>query len=132
MNAFTDILFLFVLLTVLFYFKLPNINNTNYILHKFIIFVCILAFSYIIELIKAIKTGCKVDPKKILWESLNTALYGVIGYSLYVDLMYMNISCFKLDSVVNADENRFIIASFVTSLFVLLIKAIKLIFTNTE
>jgi hypothetical protein len=111
---------------------MPNINNTNYILHKFIIFICILAFNYIIELIKAIKTDYKIDPKKILWESLNTALFAVIGYSLYVDLMYMNISCFKLDSITNIDENRFVVASFVTSLFIMLVKSIKLIFANNE
>jgi hypothetical protein len=129
MNVFTDVLFLFVYLIILFYFKVPDITNTNYLLHKLVIFISLLVFYYILEIIKKIKGKCKIDQKKIMGEALNNSLYGVIGYSIYVDLMYMNFSKISGFTLKN-DNERFAAASLVVSLFTLLIKGGKLVFDS--
>lgn len=131
MNIFTDIIFLFVYLIVLFYFRFPDITNNKYIFHKVIIFVSVFVFRFVVELIKKIKNKCKIEPLDILKESLLYALLNVVGYSIYVDLMYMNV-CSDYNININSDNQRFLIASFIMSIFTLFISTGKMIFSNSQ
>lgn len=92
MNIFTDSLFLFVCLFALFYFNMPNVNNDNYLTHKLMIFISVFAFSYVTRLIKKIKNGCVVNPMELMYNCLYTAVVAVVGYSIYIDLTYMDWS----------------------------------------
>ena len=87
MNIFTDILFLFLFILALFYFRLPNVLNNNYIIHKIYIFIAVFGFYYIMQMIKKVKSRCSIEPYNIVQKSFITALLCVIGYSIYTDLL---------------------------------------------
>jgi len=129
MNIFTDTIFLLVYLMILFYFHIPDITNNNYLFHKLIIFISILAFRYIIEIIKKIKDRQKVDPFEVLNSSLYYALFGIIGYGVYMDLMYGNYSCGDISINIDSDYKRYGIAALIISLFIMFAQAGKLLFT---
>jgi len=92
MNIFTDSLFLFVYIFVLLFFGIPDMHNNNYVKHKIILYVNILWFYYIIQLIKKIKNKCPIVPIDIFKDCLKFATYAVFGYAIYVDLLYMDWS----------------------------------------
>ena len=124
MSIFTDVLFLFVYLIILFYLNVPSINNTNYALHKLTIFVSIFVFKYALELGKMIfRSHKRIDPFRILEKSFYFAIYGIIGYSLYVDSMYTDISCEKFKVHVDSDIKRYVVAAFIITIFILFIQA---------
>jgi len=133
MNIFTDLLFLFVYIFTLLYFQMPNVANNNYLTHKFYLFISIFGFYYIIQLIKRIRNGCSVDPYIILQQSLNMALFCVLGYSLYVDLLYMDWSqgYFGDIEVVNHTK-RFVAIAFIIIVFVGIIQLFGLMFRAKE
>jgi len=131
MNVFIDILFLFIYLLVLFYFKVPNITNNNYLWHKLLLFIFVIAYQYILEIIKKLKNKQDVEPFQILQDCVYYGLYSVVGYSIYIDLMYMNFGCDDGVSInIDDDVKRYIIASVVISTFILFIKLGKLMFQN--
>lgn len=135
MNLFTDALFMFIYLFALFYFGIPNIKNDNYLLHKLVIFLAIFAFNYIIQLIKNIRNQCKVDPIKILVNSLFMGLIATVGYSIYVDLVHMSWS---KDFIINTfsdlkydDTKRYSALSLLIVFSVIIIKLIGLMFNTS-
>ena len=127
MNIFTDVLFLFIYLLTLFFFRIPNITNNSYITHKFYLFIAVFGYYYAVQLIKKIKIGCKVDPYSILHQSLNMAIYCVLGYAIFVDLLYMDWSKEYFGSIENTSRRLITCASVVVS-FVTLIKLIIMVF----
>jgi uncharacterized membrane protein YbhN (UPF0104 family) len=131
MSITAESLALFIFLLVLFYFKFPDITNNNYIFHKLIIFIATFVFKFVIELYKKIKEDEKIDAMDILNNSVHYSLYNIIGYSLYIDLMYMNrpFDSLRID-IANNDNHRFLISSFITSLFVFLIEIAKDLFSK--
>ena len=132
MNIFTDILFLFVYIMSLLYFRIPNVTNNNYLYHKFYLFISIFGFYYVIQLIKKIKNNCKVDSNILLQQSLNMALYCVIGYSIYVDLIYMDSTKQYFGDISIVDPNkRFLVISLIIVTFVTLIQLVGMLFKNT-
>ena len=132
MNIFTDLLFLFVYIFTLLYFQLPDVTNNNYLTHKFYLFVAIFGFYYIIQLIKKIKNGCPIDPYAILLQSLNMSLFCVLGYSIYVDLLYMDWSQnYFGDIVVVNHTKRFITISLIIVTFVALIQLVGMLFKTS-
>jgi hypothetical protein len=120
MDLLINILFLFVYLIVLFYFGMPDITNNNYLMHKALLFATISAFNYVFYLIKKMKEGNKINYKKILANSIYYGLFGVVGYSIYIDLMYMN---FSVGMNIESDNVRFVICSLIISLFTLLMRS---------
>ncbi len=129
MNIFTDVLFLFVYIMTLLYFKLPDVSDNNYLMHKFYIFVGVFGFYYVIQMIKKIKNNCRVDPYVILQQSLNMALYCVIGYSVYVDLMYMDWSQSYIQSIdVSNSNKKYLMISITVIIFVTLIQLMGMLF----
>lgn len=129
MNIFTDVLFLFVYIMTLLYFKLPDVSDNNYLVHKFYIFVGVFGFYYVIQMIKKIKNNCRVDPYVILQQSLNMALYCVIGYSVYVDLMYMDWSQSYIQSIDISNSNKkYLMISITVIIFVTLIQLMGMLF----
>jgi hypothetical protein len=130
MNIITDIFLLFVYLMTLFYFRFPNITNTNYLFHKLIIFISVFVFKFVIELGKKIKEDKKVDPVEILKDSSNFSLYNILGYSLYIDMMYMNIPYENLAININSDNQRFLIASAIMTITVSVVGSIGSVFSK--
>lgn len=119
MDLLINILLLFVYLIILFYFGIPDITNTNYLMHKALLFVGILIFNYAFYLIKKMKEKNKINYKKLLANSIYYALFGIVGYSIYIDLMYMD---FSVGMNIESDNVRFAICSLIISLFTLLMR----------
>ncbi len=109
----------------LFYFHFPDITNNNYLFHKLIIFISTFVFKFVVELFKKIKENQKVDPIEILRDSVHFSLYNILGYSIYIDLMYMKIPSENLYIDINSDNQRFLVASGITTIFVTLAELIK-------
>lgn len=130
MNIFIDVLFLFIYLTLLFYFKIPDITNNNYIFHTIVIFILILAFNYVMETIKKIRNKCKIDLGKVFNIAIDNSLYGIIGYSLYVYLMYTDLSCVCDFKPISDDNARFVFVSSIISFFMLFVNCIKSVFAT--
>ena len=129
MNIFTDALFLFVYILTLLYFKIPNISDNNFLVHKFYIFVGVFGFYYVIQMIKKIKNNCKIDPYLILQQSLNMSLYCVIGYSIYTDLIHMEWSKDYLEKTYLDDLNkRYLIIAITIIIFITLIQLVGMLF----
>jgi hypothetical protein len=129
MNIFTDVLFLFVFIITSLYFKIPDVSDNNYLLHKFYLFVGVFGFYYVIQMIKKIKNSCKVDPYMILQQGLNMALYCVIGYSVYVDLMHMDWSQDYIKSIDISNSNKkYLMISITIIIFVTLILLTGMLF----
>jgi hypothetical protein len=130
MSLIAESLILFVFLFILFYFKFPDITNNNYLFHKLILFVSTFVFKFVIELGKKIKDNEKVDAMEILKETIHFSLYNIIGYSIYIDLIYMKIPYENLYINLDSDNQRYIISSLIISCFVFLINLIKEYFTK--
>lgn len=125
MSLITESLILFVFLFVLFYFKFPDITNNNYLFHKLLIFVSTFVLKFVIELCKKIKESEKIDAMEILKQSAHFSLYNIIGYSIYIDLIYMKIPYENLYINLESDNQRYIISSLITTCCVFLIKLIQ-------
>ena len=91
MNAFINIFFIFIFIFISLLFKMPNIDNTNYILHKIIIFALLFVYQFLLIIINNIKNQCQINIWTIFHQSLETATIGFIGYSIYTDLQHMNV-----------------------------------------
>jgi hypothetical protein len=130
MNTIIEAFFLFIYLIIIFYFHFPNITNNNYLFHKIIIFILAFVFKFSIELGKKIKKSEKVDPIEILKDSSNYALYNILGYSIYIVMMYMNIPYENLYININNDNQRYLIASTIMTFCVTSIISIKKLFTG--
>jgi len=89
MKIFIDPLFLYLFVFALLYLKIPNVETDNYITHKILLFLGILIFDFALQLIKRIRSSCIVKTDEVFSESIKTALYGIIGYSLYIDTTIM-------------------------------------------
>ena len=89
MNIFFNVLFIFVFIIGMFYLGLPNITNDHYIQHKLIIFSLLFIFQFMIQLIDKIRLKESLNPQELISESFKTAMVGVIGYSVYIDLNIM-------------------------------------------
>ena len=125
MSIIVETIFLFIYLITLFFFKFPDITNNNYLFHKLIIFITTFIFKFAVELYKKIKEGVKVDPMEILNHSVEYSLYNILGYSIYIDLMYMKIPYENIHINIDSDNQRYFISSLITSLFVFLIGLAK-------
>lgn len=123
MNIFINILFLFIYLYSLFFFQIPNLNDNNPILNKFFIFISVFVFQFSLTIIEKIKKKCKINMKDLITESLYSGFLAVIGYSIYNDLIFMNI----IDSSSVIVSNKKINYFYVTLIITLFISSIKLI-----
>jgi hypothetical protein len=134
MNIFTDILFLFIFLCTLLFLRLPDVINHNYIYHELCLFIAVFVYFYTVELIKTIKNKCKIKPYNMLKDTLTMSLYTIIGYVIYVQLMYMDWSKDYFSDVVNVcnTSKRFISISLIMVMFITLIKLSGMLFKNNN
>lgn len=129
MNLFTDILFLTVYLLTMFFFELPNIKNKNYIIHKLFIFISIFVYYSIVQLIKNIKNKNDINLYSMLNDSFTMGLYCVLGYSLYIDLIYWDCTKSMFGDIKEINiTKRYTVVSLIIVFFVTVIQLTKLLF----
>ena len=92
MNIIINIILLFIYLYGLIGLGVPNIYNDNLVLHKAVIMFSIFAIQFTILLGEKIIRQCKIDASDIAFNSFMTSLIGIIGYSLFTDIKFMNMA----------------------------------------
>ena len=103
-------------------------HNKNYITHKFIIFVTLFCFQFVVLILSKIKNKCKINIHDIVSDSLLVATSGVIGYSLCNDIKYSDLKIKYLNFDCSNEKNLNIMMAIVLTLFITIIKIIKLLF----
>jgi hypothetical protein len=88
MNVFIDIVFLFVYIYVLIYFLL-DLEKTDVITQKIIIFLGIFFFASLLSIIKFIRDQKIVDVNFSINSGLYIGLFAFIGHTILFDLNYM-------------------------------------------
>jgi hypothetical protein len=131
MNTFIDILFTFIFLFTMFFFEIPDLNNDNYLNHKLIIFVSLFMFNYLSKLLKKMRNHCKIIQQELIDDSLYLSLFGVLGYSLFVDLKIMTWSKNLITSMYSSVFSLNIIVAITITLMVTIVKVFRLVFYNT-
>lgn len=130
MNIFTNLLFSFIFLSIITYFKLPDVNEETYIQNKIILFLAMFFFSFSITIISKIKNGCKILVKDIVNDSVSKALHCTLGYSIYVDLMNMkNTKEFILNNINVEMIPTFACITIV--LFLVVVKTLEIMFNDS-
>ena len=133
MKILFDSIFIFIFINILFYCKLPNINNDNLLIHKCILFILTSIFYYILSLIR--KTGnkkCIINHHSMINNSIKIGLSCVVGYSLYFDFLLMSWS---KDLFVFGDDNIYkthIMISIIIVILITIIQIFESIFYNSE
>lgn len=127
MNIIINTFFLFLFLIMIFYLNFPDLSNNNYFCNKLIIFLLLFCFQFIYLTLFQIKNKCKIDIQKNTYDSLLVATSSVISYSFLNDIKYSNTNVYFYN--LNMNDSRYINISssvFIT-LFVMLIKTIRLL-----
>ena len=132
MNIFANLFFIFLFLLVLLFLKIPDLDyNDNYILHKVVIFVLIFCYQFLLLITNKIRKRCKIDIMETIKESLQMALYTVLGYSIFIDLKIMDSTADYVDVAMNKKGyNKVFLSSFIIGV-IAIIKATGLIFTGS-
>jgi len=115
---------------IILFFKIPNIENNNYILHKLIIFALLFMYQFILLILSNIKNNCKINVSDVFKSSLETATIGIIGYSIYTDLQFAQLGDF--DAIYLGDENmKYLYVTIIVTLLLTFVNTIKLLFGFT-
>ena len=88
MNVFIDIVFLFVYIYILIYFLL-DLEKTDVITQKIILFLGIFFFASLLSIIKFIRDQKIVDMNYSINSGLYIGLFAFIGHTILFDLNYM-------------------------------------------
>lgn len=127
MNALVNIFLVFMFLILILYFRIPNIDNNNYILHKLILFLMLFIYQFVILLISNIKNNCKINPTNMFISSIETAIIGIIGYSIYTDLHFVKIEDFG-DIMIEDDSSlKYLYVTIIITLLLTFVNTIKLL-----
>jgi hypothetical protein len=108
---------------------MPNVENDNYIMHKLVLFIAIFCYQFLLSIVTKIRDKCKIDINQLISESLQMALFCVIGYSIFIDVKYMNSTKVAVGRVMKKNF-RFIYVTFIIVLVVAIIKSAQLMFRN--
>jgi len=112
------------------YLGYPEINNTNYLKQESIIFINIFWFYFIYQLLKKLKYNCSLIFNEFFMDCLQIAIYAIVGYSIYVDLIYSKtFSDFFKDA---GDIKKKITIAFIISLFITIIRSVEYPFLKNK
>jgi hypothetical protein len=124
MNVLFNLIFLFIYIYISLIIGIPG-TGSNIIINKLILFIGIFIYQFIIGFMSNIYK--KHSLKKILKISFSNSLLSIIGYSLYIDLLFMNFISPKY--INNQFTNSAIITIFIIST-IATSKIINLIINN--
>ena len=129
MNAFLNIFFIFIFIFAILFFKIPNLDNNNYIIHKIIIFSLLFIFQFALLILSNIKNKCKINVLNIFQSSIETAVIGIIGYSIYNDLQLMGFGIDEIDTIYIGDPKiQYLYVTIIITLLLVFVNTVKLLF----
>jgi DNA integrity scanning protein DisA with diadenylate cyclase activity len=113
MNLFTDVIFIFVFVFVILHFGVVVISDpkeNNIIKQKFMLFIAVTIFSWLLYAIKSIRCKTPIQVWDIINSGLIIGMLAYVGHTVYYDLMYMdntnewlNVNIFKDSAIFNAE-----------------------------
>lgn len=134
MKTWWELLFLFISIfttIILTYSNFPS--DYGHIILKFYLFIVIFITQFLIHIIYDYKYKNKIVLERYLIDSIITGLSGIIGYSLYNDILLININIhYKLYSYMQSPFKTSAIQTLITMIFILLIKMIKLSYEGIQ
>jgi len=120
MNIIINCLLIFIFIFVSIIIGIPGIESGNIIKNKIFLFGGLTMFELILKSTYKIRNKCtNVNLKNIINDSLIIAIYGVIGYSIFIDLLNMQSTRDTiLPYLKNTNSHAFVISTIV-SVFIL-------------
>lgn len=91
MNVLLNVLLIFAFLNIMFYMKIINVTDGQYLKNKLILFLVVFCFQFIIDITSTINKKRPVIIKEIITNCAMTTLYVILGYSVYTDLNNMGM-----------------------------------------
>lgn len=125
MNSFINIFFMFIFIFTILFFKMPNIDNTDYLAHKFIIFILLFVYQSVLIILSKMKNGCKINPSEVFSIGVETGAIGVIGYSIFTDLSHYNLG--SLESLTISDQTKYLYVTIIITLLMSFVNGFKLL-----
>lgn len=126
MNVFINIFFIFIYIFTILFFKMPDVNDTNYLAHKVILFCLVFVYQVLLILLAKIKSKCKIEAVDIVYTGIETATIAVIGYSLFIDLQQYNLPV--LDNIYLTNHTTHLYIAFIITLLLSFVNSMKLLF----
>lgn len=115
MNLFTDIVFIFVFVFSLLYFGLIDITSTNIVSQKIFIFIAVMIFSTLMDIMKSIRCKTPIDMWSSITTGLGTGILSFVGHTILFDLWYMPETNGFLSGLI---DGRYITVNVLTALFI--------------
>lgn len=112
------------------FFNIPDISDGNYILHKLILFVSLFVFSFVTQIISGMKSKCPLNQFGLMNNSIHISTIGIIGYSLFIDLVNMETTHEYMSSLITSKYVMFLIASVIIVLLISVVKIVNMLFEN--
>lgn len=88
MNVLLNFIIIFLFIVLVISMNIPNTDKSNYMLNKLYLFLGITILQIIILLADKMSNKCKLTTKEIIREATKYGLLAVVGYSLYVDIIF--------------------------------------------
>lgn len=95
MHLLIHILIIFIFVLALLFLNFPKLQDDDYLKQKLYIFCGLFILEFILSLVTTIYQKCIIDIGKIVRESFQSALLGVVGYAIYTDLVWKGVSWTK-------------------------------------
>ena len=120
MNIIINCLLIFIFVFVSIIIGIPGIESDNIIKNKIFLFGGLVLFQLILKSTHKIRNKCNNgDLKSIINQSIMIGIYGVLGYSTFIDMLNMEQTRIViLPYLKNANSHAFVIASII-SVFIL-------------
>ena len=133
MNILLNIFLIFLIILLTLSIRRHNILEGHFIQNKVIMFFVLFISQFLMLIIDNIRLKDYINIHKIIRDSFETAIAGIIGYTVFVDMMfeknYIDFGSIGRYRTTTVNLN----ISLIMIIFIILIKAVKLLFiTNTS
>jgi hypothetical protein len=127
MNLFTNICLIYLFLVFLFSFKIIDLHNNQFVLHKLLLFLSVFFFQFFLKFFIKIINNCPINLSSLINLSSQFALFSIIGYSIYLDTKFMTYAN-VISDIINKKYTSTIYIAFVIVFVISFIKSIQMMF----
>lgn len=118
MNVLLNFLIIFIFILLILALKLPNIGTNNVIMNKVYLYLGIFLLQVVVLTMDNINNKCKMTTRDILREASRNALVTVIGYSLYIDVLFSPLLRERYSRFIEIpNKNMFFVAFIISGFF---------------
>lgn len=132
MNMLIDMVFMYIFLTAMLTFKLPNIHTGNYLKQQSFIFLMIMLFYIIYKIVVTLIQRQHINWNNCINKSFKLAVSGLFGLFLFTDLKLMDHTKDLIDGFTGTSFSTAYVASAFIVLSMIIVKTLDtLIATET-